>query len=152
MHQQLGDNSKFDELTFGQNGWNDFSPLLPQNQTELPLYNAGSPFPCDFGNESNAFHFQDGTCEQDIFLSDLLDEVFNNQDEFSYAESTSQKNSVVGSDTLFSGQMHVSQAHTDAEMAQIQVNKLIFCVVWATLLVVLGCMHFWQYVVLILLL
>lgn len=138
MHQQPGDNSNFYELSCVQSDWNDFSLLQSQIHTELQPYNAGSPFASDFGNDSNAFHFRDGTTELDLSLSDLLDE-------FSFDESTSQKNSVVGSDTQFSGQLCMTEvvppgdsyakdsgaySDTDTEMAQVQVNKLnlLFCV------------------------
>lgn len=145
MHQQPGDTSKFYELSCVQNDWNDFSLLQSQIHTELPPYNADSPFASDFGYDSNAFHFQDGTNELDLSLTELLDEVLNNHDEFSCDESTSQKNSVIGSDTQFSSQLCTTEvvppggsyvknsganSDSDTEMAQVQVNKLtlLYCV------------------------
>lgn len=37
-----------------------------------------SPFADDFGSNHNGFHFQDGTSEQDVSLTDLLDDLENN--------------------------------------------------------------------------
>lgn len=129
----LGDESKFYKYNYGQSYHNILSPLETQIQTEL-AQNIGSPFASDFGNDHNGFHFQDGTGEQDAYLTELLDEVFNN--ECSGEESVSQKNSVVGSETQLSdhvcllsdrmqGNSYVEGSRTygeiDAEMAHMQV-------------------------------
>lgn len=57
----------------------------------------------DFGSNSNGLLFQDGTGEQDLCLTELLDEVFNNQDECSGEESTSQKNLILQNEMHLSG-------------------------------------------------
>ena len=79
-------------------------------------------------------HFQDGASEQDVSLTDLLDEIFNNHDECSGEESNGQKKSAVGSETLVTSQVPLlpngpyhtkyggSNLDTDADMAQIQVQ------------------------------
>lgn len=84
-----------------------FSSEQTQLQTEQAPY-MGSPFACDFGNDLDGLHFQDGTTEQDISLSDLLDEVFNNQDD-SCEESTGQKNPVLGNEIPLVRQGYLSQ-------------------------------------------
>lgn len=142
MHQQLGHNSKFYEPTSSQIDYKDFSPWDSEIQTELAPFNVGSPFASDFGNDNNAFHFQDGTSEQDISLTEVLDEVFNNHDEYSFDESTSQKNSAVGSDIQLPGQLFMAEAvapgnsvkdidaysDADAELGLIQVKgRVILC-------------------------
>lgn len=90
-----------------------FSPEQTQLQTEQAPY-IGSPFACDFGNDLDGLHFLDGTSEQDISLSDLLVEVFNNKDD-SCEESTSQKNSVLGSEIPFAHQSYLSQSLLDVK-------------------------------------
>ncbi|XP_030540131.1 protein NTM1-like 9 [Rhodamnia argentea] len=92
-----------------------FSPEQTHLQTEqAPYMDMGSPFAFDFGNDLDGLHFQDGTSEQDISLSDLWGEVFNNQDD-SCVESTSQKNSVIGSEIPFVHQGYLSQSLLDVK-------------------------------------
>lgn len=113
----------------GEIDFQDFPTLQSQIQMEIAPQ-VGSPFPSDFGNGNNALTFQDGTSEQDISLTELLDEFLNNPDDNSFDGSASQKNSFGGSDTLFTsqavppGSIYVkdSGAYSDAdtEMAQLQ--------------------------------
>lgn len=129
MYQQLGDIPKFDELYCGQIDCEDFLEIAPQ---------VGSPFESDFGCGNNVRTFQDGTSEQDISLSELLDEFCNNHDDNSFDESTSQKNTVVGSDIQLTvqavppGNFDVKDCgagaygDADTEMAQLQVNEYSF--------------------------
>lgn len=100
----------------------------------------GSPFPSDFGNYNNGLHFQDGTCEQDVSLTELLDGVCNNHYESSCEESTSQKNLVVDSETYLSDHAFMLQdmppenlwlngsfGDIDAKMAQVWVKEYFSC-------------------------
>ncbi|XP_019170291.1 PREDICTED: protein NTM1-like 9 isoform X2 [Ipomoea nil] len=50
-----------------------------------------SPFPDDFGNDHNGLDFQDGTCEQDVSLSELLGHFQGHENYFS-EETTWQNN------------------------------------------------------------
>ena len=119
----------------GEIDFQDFPTLQSQIQMEIAPQ-VGSPFPSDFGNGNNALTFQDGTSEQDISLTELLDEFLNNPDDNSFDGSASQKNSFGGSDTLFTsqavppGSIYVkdSGAYSDAdtEMAQLQVKQYSF--------------------------
>ncbi|XP_030500263.2 NAC domain-containing protein 14 [Cannabis sativa] len=87
----MEENSKFSEV----NALTDYAAISSFNsQIEQPLY-ADSPFACDFGNDDYVIPFMDGTAEQDISLTDLLDEVFQSHDE----KLDSQKNSTVGKET-----------------------------------------------------
>nr|XP_048319889.1 protein NTM1-like 9 isoform X1 [Ziziphus jujuba var. spinosa] len=96
-----------------------------QVETEL-IPRVNSPFACDFGNDNNGMHFLDGTGEQDVSLTELLDEVFHNNDDFFCEESTNVKNSVVASGqscTLYNippGSSRLNGACSDlnTEMAQ----------------------------------
>lgn len=125
----LEEYSKFLQPSFGKIDSPVFSLLQSQIETELtPCVN--SPFSCDFGNDNNGFHFLDGTSEQDVSLTELLDEVFHNHDDFSSEEST--KNSVAGTGTHLSDQTRTSYSippgssylngacsDTNTEMAQV---------------------------------
>ncbi|XP_050376936.1 protein NTM1-like 9 isoform X2 [Argentina anserina] len=75
-----------------------FSPSHTPFNAELDY--VGSPL--EFGNHNNGLYFQDGTCEQDVYLPEVFDEVGNNLYESSFEESTSQKNLVVGSEAYLS--------------------------------------------------
>jgi hypothetical protein len=66
-----------------------FSPMDPYIDAELAQF-MEIPYASDFGYDHNGF--QDGSREQDVSLSELLDEVFPNNDE----ELTSKNNLVVG--------------------------------------------------------
>ncbi|XP_030472110.1 protein NTM1-like 9 [Syzygium oleosum] len=108
VHPLLESDPKFYDLPCDLADCKVFSPEQTQLQTEQALF-MGSPFACDFGNELDRLHFQDGTSEQDISLSDLFPEVFNNNVD-SCEESTSQKNSVLGSEAGFVPDAYLSQA------------------------------------------
>lgn len=96
-----------------------------------------SPYGIDFGNDHFGLHFQDGTNEQDVSLSNLLDEVFNNHDEFSCEESKGQKELAIETNMQSPGEIYMSQtispenfhvkdnstfSVTDTDMAQVQVT------------------------------
>ncbi|KAF3434159.1 hypothetical protein FNV43_RR25262 [Rhamnella rubrinervis] len=85
---RLEENS-FLPSAFGQSDSPNFSLLQSLIDTDM-----NSPFPCDFGNDNNGLHFLDGTSEQDVSLSDLLDEVFHSNDDSSCEESINVKDSV----------------------------------------------------------
>ncbi|XP_008245853.1 PREDICTED: protein NTM1-like 9, partial [Prunus mume] len=102
-HLLKEENQVFDEPFGGQIDCKVFSPLQSLINSELEHY-VGSPFTSDFGIYNNGFHFQDGTCEQDVAFPEFLDEFGINPYESSCEESTSQKNLVVGNETYLSGQ------------------------------------------------
>nr|GMD05472.1 protein NTM1-like 9 [Ipomoea batatas] len=58
--------------------------------TDIGLH-ISSPFPDDFGNDHNGLDFQDGTCEQDVSLSELLGH-FQGHENYSSEETTCQNN------------------------------------------------------------
>ncbi|KAL9670099.1 hypothetical protein QQ045_007650 [Rhodiola kirilowii] len=93
----FGTNPEAYESIHDQLDRNDFDSLLSLNQSDLPQ--VGSPFANDFGNDCDGF--QDGTGEQDIFLTELMDEVLH---DFSCEESASQKNSTFESESYLSDQ------------------------------------------------
>ncbi|KAM7531515.1 hypothetical protein LguiB_034925 [Lonicera macranthoides] len=104
VYPPLREDSIFYEPTYGQIDCKVFSPLPSQIQTELRVY-MDSPFADNFGNDHNGFHFQDGTCEQDASLTELL-EVLQNHDELSCEDSNGQKNSGFGSENQMCGNIH----------------------------------------------
>lgn len=87
-----------------------------------------SPFGNDFGNNQDGLLLQDCTGEQDIFLTEFLDEVFNIHDD-SCEESTSHKESAIGSEihALTAGHSYSKDtgpsSDSNTEMAQIQVQN-----------------------------
>lgn len=135
----MEENQVFDEPFGGQIDCKVFSPLQSLINSELEHY-VGSPFTSDFGNCNNGFHFQDGTCEQDVSFPELLDEFGINPYESSCEESTSQKNLVLGNETYLSGQSCMLQTtppgnscldgawdNTDTNIAQVWNNLLLSC-------------------------
>ncbi|XP_050151836.1 NAC domain-containing protein 14-like [Malus sylvestris] len=101
-HLTIEENPAFYESLGGPIDCKVFTPLHSQINAELEHF-MGSPFTSDFGNYDNGLYFQDGTCEQDVSLTELLDEFGNSHYESSCEESTSQKNLVVGNETYLSG-------------------------------------------------
>jgi hypothetical protein len=93
----------------------------------------------DFSYDEIGFQFQDGTSEPDVSLTELLEEVFNNPDDFSCEESISRENPAVSPNGIFSSAKMLQSAapedaffndfmaftDTDAEMAQLQVSTKI---------------------------
>ncbi|KAF8028083.1 hypothetical protein BT93_E0869 [Corymbia citriodora subsp. variegata] len=106
VHPLIESDPKFYDLPGDPTDCEVIFPEQTQLETEQALY-VGSPFACDFGNDLDGLLCQDGTSEQDISLSDLLDEVFNNQDD-SCEESTSKKYTF-GSEIPFVPQPDFSQ-------------------------------------------
>lgn len=103
-----------------------------------------APLPCmdsiyagDFSYDEIGFQFQDGTSEPDVSLTELLEEVFNNPDDFSCEESISRENPAVSPNGIFSSAKMLQSAapedaffndfmaftDTDAEMAQLQYGS-----------------------------
>ncbi|KAF5729804.1 hypothetical protein HS088_TW20G00169 [Tripterygium wilfordii] len=112
-----------------------FPPKQSQILAELTPPYMDSPYASDFGDDHNWLQFQNGSCEEDVSFSDLFDGSFTNNDECSGEESTSRKNSVVGSATQLPGHECVLQTippeysnnhdndiynHTNAEMSSLQ--------------------------------
>ncbi|CAN0840770.1 Protein NTM1-like 9 [Linum grandiflorum] len=109
------------EFTSGEVDYKMFSPLQPQPYGDMGLH-FDSHYDNDFGNDLNGFHFQDGTSEQDVSLTELLDEVFHN-DDLSCQEASSDKN--LG---LLPESFHVRNwepyNNMDAKMAQAQLLQM----------------------------
>ncbi|KAL5551453.1 hypothetical protein UlMin_001629 [Ulmus minor] len=126
VHMAMEGNSKLYEPNLGQIDFTAFSP----HQSSEPVHYVDSPFASDFGNDNNGFHFTDGTSVQDLSLTELLDEVLQNNYESSCEDSNSQKNLVVGREANLSGPVQTpmslpagsanygSYSDTDTEMAQ----------------------------------
>ncbi|KAK3228221.1 hypothetical protein Dsin_008083 [Dipteronia sinensis] len=104
-----GENPSHYELSNGQIDPKLFSPMQSNIHDELAAY-MDLPYASDFGNDHHGLHFQDGTGEKDVLLTELLDDVFNNQDEYSSVESASQKDSAVGRDLQLPGEILMPQA------------------------------------------
>lgn len=133
VHQPSEENSHTYEPMSGEIDCKVFSPMQSHVLADLSYY-MDSPYACDFGNDQNGFHFQDGTSEPDVSLTELLGEVFNNNDDYSGEELTSKKNSAARNETHFSGHMPQGNLHVkgnvgyneaDVEMAQVQVQALL---------------------------
>ncbi|KAJ9148181.1 hypothetical protein P3X46_030261 [Hevea brasiliensis] len=129
VHQPQEENSHLFESTSGGIDCKVFSPMQSHILADLAPY-MDSPY-ADFGNDHNGFHFQDGTSEPDVSLTELLGEVFNNNDDYSGEQSTSQKNLAVGLETNFSSHkplvnFHVKDNGTyseaDIDNAQVQMQ------------------------------
>lgn len=139
-YQVPGENlNQFDLPSNGQIDCKIFSPMQSQIHPDIAAY-MDSPFASDFGNDHFGLNFKDGAGELDVPLTDLLDEVFNNPDEFSCAESISQKELAVKSEEQLPGQVYMSQTmsprnfHTqdngtcsdpDTDMSQVQQRDLV---------------------------
>lgn len=96
-------NSKFHSPHCDQIDMDFISPSQSQLDMDAIPY-VDSPFASDFGSDNNGLNFLDGTNEQDVSLTDVLDAVFNNHEEL-----TSHKNSANGSNTRSSGQIGMSR-------------------------------------------
>lgn len=79
--------------------WKAFSPVHAHRNTDIARVD--SPFADDFGSNHNGLHFQDGTSEQDVSLTDLLDDLRNHASPCE--ESRSKKFLDTGSQSLPSG-------------------------------------------------
>lgn len=113
------------------------STLQSHNDTDMGAC-IGSPFADDFGNDHNGLHFQDGSSEQDVSLSDLL-EVLQKHENYSYEEQTTHENSVVASECFVPEYIdglserpsancnvidHKHYVGTDTEMVQEEVESI----------------------------
>ncbi|KAL5551454.1 hypothetical protein UlMin_001630 [Ulmus minor] len=125
VHMAMEGNSKLYEPNPSQIDFTAFP-----HQSSEPVRYVDSPFASDFGNDINGFHFTDGTSVEDLSLTELLDEVLQNNYESSCEDSNSQKNLVVGREANLSGPVQTpmslpagsanygSYSDTDTEMAQ----------------------------------
>lgn len=86
---QMEENSKLYDPNCDQIDFSSLSPLQQQFDLWPATLSVSSPY--DFGNDINGFGFMDGTGEQEISISDLLEEVLQNPDESSCGESIYQK-------------------------------------------------------------
>ncbi|XP_043712371.1 protein NTM1-like 9 [Telopea speciosissima] len=115
-----------------------FSPLQSEMCTGLGLPYMNFPFADDFGKNHNGLGFQDGTSEQDVSISEFLDAVINNQDEYSCEESTSLKNSASKNCMVVSacgwqsafGKDSGSNSDADTEVAQFQYDRQMESLRW----------------------
>ncbi|KAK0587770.1 hypothetical protein LWI29_028672 [Acer saccharum] len=103
-----GENPSHYELSNGQIDTKLFSPMQLNIHDELAAY-MDLPYASDFGNDHHGLHFQDGTGEKDVSFTEILDDVLNNQDEYSSVESASQKDVVVGRDLQLPGEILMPQ-------------------------------------------
>ncbi|KAJ6293372.1 hypothetical protein OIU78_025363 [Salix suchowensis] len=87
-----------------------FSPVRSQIPAELGYF-MDSLYASDFGNSQNGFSFQDGTSEQDVSLTELLDDFINNQDDCSGEETSSWNTLGFGSETQLCGQIPSGNFH-----------------------------------------
>ncbi|KAF8413422.1 hypothetical protein HHK36_001405 [Tetracentron sinense] len=134
VDQQLEEDLKlFYEPSFEPLDYMVLSPQPSQMQMELGPSRMDSLFANDFGNP-NGVQFQDGKSEDDVSITEFLNAVLNNQDEYSCEESTSQQNSVVDSETIECGRTYMSMAgpwrkdsesssDRDTEVVQAQVRR-----------------------------
>uniref|UniRef100_A0A3N7HG32 NAC domain-containing protein n=1 Tax=Populus trichocarpa TaxID=3694 RepID=A0A3N7HG32_POPTR len=99
----LDENSPLHEPMSGEPDCKVFSPMRSQIPVDLGYY-MDSPYASDFGNNQNGFSFLDGTSEQDVSLTELLDDYLNNHDDYSGEETSSQNTLGVGSETQLFGQ------------------------------------------------
>ncbi|KAK4434815.1 NAC domain-containing protein 14 [Sesamum alatum] len=81
----------------------------------------GSPFPDDFGNDPHGLHFQDGTSEQDVSLSELL-EGLQNHGSYFHEQSTGDKTLVAG-EGLIPEQINVLE-HTPITFCKANLSKI----------------------------
>lgn len=93
---QMEENLKLDDFNYEQYDFTPLSPLQPQIDLGTPPLSVSSPY--DFGNDISEFNFMDGTGEQEISISDLLDGFLQNLDESSCGESIYQKKLVMEKD------------------------------------------------------
>ncbi|XP_039056690.1 NAC domain-containing protein 14-like [Hibiscus syriacus] len=104
----LKGNSNSYEPNYGELDYRVFSPPMNSHLFEdLPLC-LDFPYASDFGHDQNGFHFNDGTSAQDVSFS-LLDDVLNNHYD-SCGESSSQKNSVAGTEMPLFDNSFISKA------------------------------------------
>ncbi|KAH8494707.1 hypothetical protein H0E87_021197 [Populus deltoides] len=93
----------------------DVEDQVPEaTAVEIPAdlgYYMDSPYASDFGNNQNGFSFLDGTSEQDVSLTELLDDYLNNHDDYSGEETSSQNTLGVGSETQLFGQVPPGNFH-----------------------------------------
>lgn len=92
----MEENFKLDDSSREQTDFTPLSSLQQLIDLEPPPLSFSSPY--DFGSDINGFNFIDGTGEQEISISDLLDEVFQNVDESSCGESIYQNKLVMEND------------------------------------------------------
>ncbi|KDP25178.1 hypothetical protein JCGZ_20334 [Jatropha curcas] len=110
VHPPSEENSHRYEPTSGDIDCKVFSPVQSHIHADLPYY-MDSPYACDFGNDQNGFRFQDGASEPDVSLTELLGEVFNNNDDCSGEELTNQQNPAIGSNTHLASHMLLGNFH-----------------------------------------
>lgn len=108
---------------------NMLETLASHNNCPISGSCIGSPFANDFGNEQSEMHFQDGSSEQDVSLSQLLEDL-QNQGIYLFEDTVRQKNPNVMNDNLVFGQFDGLNKHqtpptilgipNHGEMSQVQ--------------------------------
>ncbi|XP_024026858.1 protein NTM1-like 9 isoform X2 [Morus notabilis] len=119
--REMEENSQLYEPANDEIDFSSFSPFQSIDLGPELLY-VGSP--SDFGNDINGFRFMDGTGEQDISISELLDEVLQNPDESSCEDSTYQKNTVVGRDNHLSNLTQSLQNTQPGNLYNVSYNNM----------------------------
>ncbi|KAL0331556.1 UNVERIFIED_CONTAM: hypothetical protein Sangu_1701100 [Sesamum angustifolium] len=96
--------------------------LLSHNYTDSGAC-IDSPFPDDFGNDPNGLHFQDGTSEQDVSLSELL-EGLQNHGSYFHEQLTGDK-TLVAREGQIPGQINAPE-HTPITFCRANLCKIRF--------------------------
>ncbi|XP_011081341.1 NAC domain-containing protein 14 isoform X2 [Sesamum indicum] len=109
-----------DEAAYNQFDDKALDPLLSLNYTDSGAC-IGSPFPDDFGNDPNGLHFQDGTSEQDVSLSELLEGLQNHGSCF-HEQLTSDK-TLAASEGLIPEQINALE-HTPITLCKADLCKM----------------------------
>ncbi|XP_039022832.1 NAC domain-containing protein 14-like isoform X4 [Hibiscus syriacus] len=117
----LEGNSNLYEPNYGELDYKVFSPPMNSHLFEDLPHCIYSPYANEFGHDQNGFHFNDGTSAQDVSFS-LLDDVLNNHYD-SCGESSSQKNSVAGTEMPLFDNSFISKA-TQPETSYLKENGI----------------------------
>ncbi|GAV75125.1 NAM domain-containing protein [Cephalotus follicularis] len=116
----------FNQSECGQVDYQVFSPIMQSHiQADLAYY-MDSPYANDFGNSQIGLQFHDGSDQQEVSLTDLLNDVFNNHDVCSGEDLTSKKNSVEN----YYAKGNDKCGDTDTEMSQLQQDADMEASVW----------------------
>ena len=98
-----------------------FSPLHKQIEAEW------APWMFDHvGNSFSGMEFEHGTNENDAYISDFLDSILKNSDDYYSDDSGSQKNSTIECETpkaMAFGKDGGSCSESDSEVAQVLVSR-----------------------------
>ncbi|CAI0441854.1 unnamed protein product [Linum tenue] len=114
-------NSDVEDHGADQNAGEVFSPMQPNPYGDLGL-GFEPQYANDFGDDLNGLLFQDGTSEQDLSLTELLDEVFNGHDDWSCEVASSEKKPVIQLDNFHVIDGNHPYTDMDTKMTKEQVS------------------------------